>query len=93
MIHGFADKDSERLYYAQRVRRFPPEIHERARTKMLRLNRVKVLDDLRVTPSDQLERLRGDREGQYSLRINDQWRLCFRWSDGNAYDVEIVDYH
>ncbi len=93
MIRTFADKNSERLYQSQRVRSFPSEIHERARTKMLRLNRVKTLDDLRVTPSDRLERLRGDREGQYSLRINDQWRLCFRWSDGDAYDVEIVDYH
>lgn len=87
------DKDSDRLYRSERVRRFPSDIAERARKKMLQLNAATSIDDLRVPPSNRLEMLRGDREGQYSVRINDQWRLCFRWSDGDAYDVEIVDYH
>lgn len=93
MIRDFADKDTERLFNSGRVRRFPPDIVNRARARMLQVNVATNLDDLRVPPSNRLEALRGDREGQYSMRINDQWRLCFRWSDGDAYNVEIVDYH
>lgn len=93
MIRSFADKDSERLHQSEHVRRIPADLIERARKKMLQLNVAVALDDLRVPRANRLEALRGDREGQYSIRINDQWRLCFRWLDGDAHDVEIVDYH
>ncbi len=93
MIRSFKDKQTEKLFESSRSRRIPTEIMERARRKLMSLHAAHVLDDLRVPPSNHLERLKGDREGQYSIRINDQWRICFRFEDGDAFDVEICDYH
>ena len=92
MIHGFADKDTERLFVDQRVRRFQA-IERQARRKLLLLDAALNLDDLRVPPGNHREALTGDRAGQHSIRINQQWRICFRWVNGDACDVEIVDYH
>ncbi|HEY67495.1 MAG TPA: type II toxin-antitoxin system RelE/ParE family toxin [Thermoflexia bacterium] len=93
MIKGFRDKETERLFSRRFSRRFPPSLHRVAWRKLAMLDAAERLDDLRVPPGNRLEKLYGDREGEYSIRINDQWRICFRWSDGDAYDVEIVDYH
>lgn len=92
MIRGFADKDSQRLFDDKRVRRFQA-IERQARRKLLLLDAAVSLDDLRVPPGNHLEALAGNRVGQHSIRINQQWRICFRWVDGDACDVEIVDYH
>ena len=92
MIRTFRCKDTERLFRDQDVRRF--RAFERiARRKLLLLHRARSLADLLVPPGNRLEGLRGRRKGQHSIRINDQWRICFRWRDGDAIDVEIVDYH
>lgn len=93
MIRSFKDKRTEALYRSRGGRGFPPDIVERARRKLAAVNAANVLDDLRVPPSNRLEQLRGDRIGQYSIRINDQWRICFQWDDGDALDVEVCDYH
>ncbi|MGR6465641.1 type II toxin-antitoxin system RelE/ParE family toxin [Rhizobium sp. PAMB 3182] len=93
MIRSFKDKQTERLFLSGRSKRLPGDILERAQRKLTSLNAAKVVDDLRVPPSNRLERLRGDRDGQFSIRINDQWRICFRYADGDAHDVEICDYH
>lgn len=93
MIGSFKDYKSEQLFRTGRVRGFPADIVVRARRKLTSLNAAHTLDDMRVPPSNRLERLKADRAGQYSIRINDQWRICFRWLDGNAFDVEICDYH
>jgi proteic killer suppression protein len=91
MIRAFASKDTERLFHRQRVARF--QAFERAAQRRLAfLNQVRSLDDLKP-PGFRLEALRGDRAGQYSIRIHDQWRVCFRWENGDATGVEIVDYH
>jgi len=74
-------------------RRLPQDIHPLSRRKLRMLNNARSLDDLRIPPANRLERLKGDRAGQYSIRINDQWRICFVWKQGDALDVEIVDYH
>lgn len=74
-------------------RRLPPEIQQTARRKLRILNNAQSLGDLRVPPGNRLEALKGDRKGQYSVRINEQWRICFRWQDGHALEVEITDYH
>ena len=74
-------------------RGFPPDIVERARRKLAALNAAHALNDLRVPPSNRLEQLKGDRAGQYSIRINEQWRICFRWENADAVEVEICDYH
>ncbi len=92
MIRSFASKDTEALFDDRDVRRFR-SFERIARRKLLFLHRARKLDDLRAPPGNRLESLRGDRKGQHSIRINDQWRICFRWHNGNAYDVEIVDYH
>lgn len=92
MIKSFRCKDTERLAKGQRVRRFIA-IERVAQRKLAQLNAAATLDFLRAPPGNRLEALRGDRLGQYSIRISDQWRLCFRYEDGNAFDVEIVDYH
>lgn len=92
MIRSFADDDTERLNRDHAVRRFSA-IERRARRKLLLLNGARKLDDLRSPPGNRLEKLKGNREGQFSIRINDQWRICFRWHDGDAHEVEIVDYH
>ena len=91
MIRTFGSKETERLFNRQRVAKF--QAFERtALRRLVYLNRIRSLDDLQ-SPGFRLEALRGDRVGQYSIRINDQWRVCFRWQDGDATDVEIVDYH
>lgn len=92
MIRSFADKDTERLFGDVNVRRFQA-FERQARRKLLLIDAAGALDDLRVPPGNRLEALAGDRAGQYSIRINKQWRICFRWHDGDAIDVEIVDYH
>jgi len=92
MIKTFICKDTEQLFDDRSVRRF--RAFERvARRKLLMLHRAKELVDLRVPPGNRLEALKGDRSGQYSIRINAQWRICFTWTDGDVTDVEIVDYH
>jgi proteic killer suppression protein len=92
VIRTFADRDTERLFNDEFVRRFSA-IERQARRKLLVLDAAPNLDSLRVPPGNRLEALHGDRRGQHSIRINDQWRICFRWTDGGADDVEIVDYH
>ena len=92
MIRSFADRDTEQIFLDFRVRRFS-SIERSARRKLLLLHGADNLDDLRVPPGNRLEALKGDRKGQYSIRINDQWRICFIWNDGGADNVEIVDYH
>jgi proteic killer suppression protein len=92
MIRSFADKDSRRLADRQSVRRFR-EFERAALIKLRYLDSAVRLDDLRSPPGNRLEALKGDRKGQYAIRINRQWRICFRWADGDVWDVEIVDYH
>lgn len=92
MIRTFQCSDTEALFDDRPVRRFQA-IERIARRKLLYRQRAVRLEDLRVPPGNHLERLRGDREGTYSIRVNDQWRVCFTWRDGDAYDVELVDYH
>jgi proteic killer suppression protein len=93
MIQSFADAETERFFATGRSRRFPSEIRRRAAMRLTQLNAATRLEDLRLPSSNQLEGLKGDRRGQYSIRINDQWRICFRFEKGDAYGVEIVDYH
>jgi proteic killer suppression protein len=93
MIRSFAGRDTELVWQGIRSRRLPDEVQRAGLRKLLYLNRAKVIDDLREPPGNRLEQLRGTRAGQWSIRINDQWRICFRWEDGDAKDVEIVDYH
>jgi len=92
VIKSFRSPDAEALFNDRMVARFRA-IERPARRKLLYLHRAVVLRDLMVPPGNRLEALKGDRRGQHSIRINDQWRICFRWQDGHAYDVEIVDYH
>lgn len=92
MIRSFACRDTEALFNRQRVRRFQ-QFERIAQRKLAMVNAASVLDDLRSPPGNRLERLLGDREGQYSIRINQQWRICFRWTDDGPANVEIVDYH
>lgn len=93
MIQNFKDKEAQKIFERQRSRKLPSEIQQVALRKLRMLNRAETLQDLRVPPANRLERLVGDRDGQYSIRINDQWRICFGWKDGDATDVEIIDYH
>jgi toxin HigB-1 len=93
VIRGWADEEAEKLFHRKRSRKLPPDLQRVALRKLLMLDAATILEDLRVPPANRLEKLKGGREGQWSVRINDQWRVCFTWSDGNAYDVEIVDYH
>lgn len=92
MIQNFKDKEAQKIFERQRSRKLPSEIQQVALRKLRMLNRAETLQDLRVPPANRLERLVGDRVGQYSIRINDQWRICFGWKDGDATDVEIIDY-
>ena len=92
MIKSFRSKDVEALFDDILVPKFRA-IERPARRKLLYLHRARVLQDLQVPPGNQLEALTGNRKGQHSIRVNDQWRICFRWDAGNAYEVEIVDYH
>lgn len=93
MIISFRDKETEGILNRCVSKRFPQEIQVIARRKLVMLDAATRINDLRVPPGNRLEALRGDRKGQYSIRVNDQWRICFRWRVGNAYDVEITDYH
>jgi proteic killer suppression protein len=93
MIRTFRDKEAERIFHRQWSRKLPRTIQHIALRKLRMLNRATTLHDLRVPPANRLEKLSGDRVGQYSIRINDQWRICFTWQDGDAWEVEIVDYH
>lgn len=93
MIASFKDGEAERIWQGEFSRRLPNEIQEVARRKLRMLNAARTLMDLRVPPANRLEALKGSRVGQYSIRINDQWRICFRFVAGQASDVEIVDYH
>ena len=93
MIRDFKDKETQKVFERKRSRKLPSDIQQVALRKLRMLNRAETLQDLRVPPANRLERLVGDRESQYSIRINDQWRICFLWQDGDALDVEIVDYH
>ncbi len=93
MIYSFADPESERLFLTGKSRRFPPEILRRALMRLVQIHAAMAVDDLRLPPSNRLEALSGNRAGQWSIRINDQWRVCFRFDDGEAFDVEITDYH
>jgi proteic killer suppression protein len=93
VILSFADRETERIWAARRSRRFPSDLQDAALRKLRLLNVSGRLEDLRIPPGNRLEALKGDRKGQHAIRINDQWRICFRWVDGGAEDVEIVDYH
>ncbi len=93
MIRSFRDKDTQHVFERERPRRLPPDIVRTAHRKLRQLHVSVDLADLRVPPGNRLESLTGDREGQHSIRINDQWRICFVWRDGDAYEVEVVDYH
>ena len=93
MIKSFADKKTRRLFEHEFTPGLPRHIQRKALLKLYMLDAAESLNDLRIPPGNRLEKLTGDRAGQYSIRINQQWRICFRWRDGHAYDVEIVDYH
>ena len=93
MIKSFADKRTEGIYLRRSEKRLPTETQQAALRKLRMLNNAKSIQDLRSPPGNRLEKLKGDRAGQYSIRINDQWRVCFEWRDDNAYEVEITDYH
>ena len=93
MIRSFADSQTEELYVTGRSRRLPPEIAKRAVRRLEQLNAATGLADLKVPPSNRLHELGRDRQGQYSISVNDQWRICFRFEDGDAFDVEVCDYH
>ena len=93
MIESFADAETERLFATGKSRRLPPEILRLAILRLTQMDAATVLEDLRQPPSNRLEALSGNRVGQWSIRINDQWRVCFLFKSGDAFDVEIVDYH
>lgn len=93
MILSIADAETERFYATGRSRRMPTEIRSRAAMRLTQLNAATQIEDLRAPPSNRLEALKGDRKGQWSIRINEKWRVCFRFPKGDAFDVEIVDYH
>lgn len=93
MIKSFANAAAEAAWARRFVKGVPNDIVKIANRKLLQVHNARTLDDLRAPPGNRLEALSGDRKGQHSIRINDQWRVCFRWRDGDAHDVEIVDYH
>ena len=93
MIDSFADKATAAVFHGLYVRRLPQDIQAVARRKLKLIDAVSRIEELRIPPGNRLEALKGDRTGQWSIRINDQWRICFGWQDGKAMDVEIVDYH
>ena len=93
MIKGFACKETEKIWNGNASQRLPQDIQKVARRKLRMINNVESLKDLRVPPANRLEALKGQRAGHHSIRINDQWRICFRFVDGDAYDVEVCDYH
>jgi proteic killer suppression protein len=93
MIAGFRDRETENLWKTGKCRSLPAPLNRQALRKLYLLHAAPAVENLAVPPGNRLERLRGDREGQYSIRVNDRYRICFVWREGNAYDVEIVDYH
>jgi proteic killer suppression protein len=93
VIRSFRDRESERLFRRERNRALPPELQRVALRKLVQLDAADSLEDLRVPPGNRLEVLRGDRKGQHSIRVNERWRVCFVWREGDAHEVEIVDYH
>jgi proteic killer suppression protein len=93
MILSFKDKETEKIFGRRFSRQLPENIQRKARIKLLLIDAVTELNSLRVPPGNRLEALKDDRQGQYSIRINDQWRICFVWQGGHAHNVEIVDYH
>jgi proteic killer suppression protein len=93
MIKSFKDREAERIYERRFSRKLPHDIQGIALRKMRMINNASSINDLRIPPANRLEKLDDDRAGQHSIRINDQWRICFKWKDGDAYDVEITDYH
>ena len=93
MIKTFADKETEQLFVAGKSKRLPPDVIRRAIRRLEYIHWAKTLSDLKVPPSNRLHPLKGERKGQLSISINEQWRVCFRWVDGDAYDVEVTDYH
>jgi len=93
VIKSFKDAETQKIYRRERSRKLPPEIQQVALRKLRMINNAINLNDLRVPPANRLEKLSGDREGQHSIRINDQWRICFEWQGSDAFNVEITDYH
>jgi len=93
MIRSFRDKETEKIYNRERSAKLPGDIQQIALRKLRMINNAHALNDLRIPPANRLEKLAGKRAGQYSIRINDQWRVCFSWKETDAYDVEITDYH
>lgn len=93
MIKSFRGKVAEQIHNRERAPRFPADVYRVAQRKLAMLDAATSLNDLMVPPSNRLEKLKGDREGEYSIRINDQWRICFNWRAGDAFDVEVTDYH
>jgi len=92
-IQNFKCKETEKIWQRQFSKKFSKDIQMHARRRLVMLDSASTFNDLRLPPSNRLEKLKGDRKGQYSIRINDQWRVCFQFSEGGAFDVEIVDYH
>jgi proteic killer suppression protein len=93
MIKAFKDEETEKVFNRQSSKKLPPDIQQVALRKLRMLNNAYSITDLRIPPANRLEKLAGDRLGQYSIRINDQWRICFEWKSNNAYNVEITNYH
>jgi len=93
VIKAFKDSETEKIYSRERSRKLPSDIQQVALRKLRMINNAKNINDLRIPPANRLEKLSGNRSGQYSIRINDQWRVCFAWKDGDAIDVKITDYH
>jgi toxin HigB-1 len=93
MIKSFKDAETEKVFSRRLSRRLPMDIQQPALRKLRMLNNALSLNDLRIPPANRLEKLSGDRAGQYSIRVNDQWRICFEWQEGDAFRVEITDYH
>lgn len=93
MIKSFKDKDTEKIYSRVGSNKLPRDIQQTALRKLRMINNSRTINDLKVPPANRLEKLKGDREGQLSIRINDQWRICFKWQNSDAHEVEITDYH
>lgn len=93
MIRSFKDKETEKIFNLKRSKKLPNDIQQKALRKLRMLNRSENITDLRVPPGNRLEKLKGNRSNQWSIRINQQWRICFEWRNDNAWNVEIVDYH
>ncbi len=93
MLINFADKETQKIWNEERSKRLPADIQQRALIKLAMISQAIDINDLRIPPANRLESLKGDRKGQFSIRINQQWRICFRWENGHAHDVEITDYH